>query len=65
MEAKYKYKFVRINFKQSLTKRIAESDYQMEIISHAQQGWRFMQIFAPMLSHGYCKYYELIFEKEI
>lgn len=39
-------------------------DYQEVIETHAKEGWRFKQIFAPATKgYGSAAYFELIFEK--
>ena len=57
----YKYKFIRLE--SSILSNRPQDEYQKIIISHAEKGWRFKQIFAPTAS-GETPYYELIFEKE-
>ena len=61
----YEYKYVKIKLKSGWFAKQPEHDYQQVIASHAEQGWRFVQIFAPAV-HGPCSsagYFELIFEK--
>lgn len=58
----YEYKFVRIDvsFRQK-----PQGDYQEIIWRHAEEGWRFVQVFAPGLSSaGNVKYFDVIFERE-
>ena len=58
------YKFVKIDFKK-ISGRPNE-DYREIIKSHAEQGWRFVQIFSPdFATSGVAvgSYYELIFER--
>ena len=63
-EINYDYKFVNVKLKSGwFTKRL-EQDYQQIIDSHAAQGWRFVQIFAPAVhGQGSAGYFETIFEK--
>ncbi|ASA20210.1 hypothetical protein B9T62_04975 [Paenibacillus donghaensis] len=45
----YEYKFIDIPLKKSKKALIVtEADYQELIRSHAAEGWRLVQIFAPM-----------------
>ena len=62
---KYKYKFVTVELKQgfSITLKPAE-DYHAIIDKHADEGWRFVQIFAPATyGTGAASYFEMIFER--
>lgn len=44
--------------------RKPKEDYQSIIHTHAEQGWRFVQIFAPATQgYGAAAYFELIFER--
>jgi hypothetical protein len=61
----YENKFVRINLKRGWTELKPEQDYQEIINKYTQEGWRFVQIFAPsIVGNGYASYYDLIFERE-
>jgi hypothetical protein len=63
METRYEYKFVRIELKGMFTLKPQE-DYQEIVHKHAAQGWRLVQIFAPLTSgNDAVPYFELIFEK--
>jgi hypothetical protein len=58
----FEYKFVRIDV--SFWQK-PQGDYQKIIEEHTQEGWRFVQVFAPGLSSaGNVKYFDLIFERE-
>jgi hypothetical protein len=61
----YEYKFVTLEFKPH-SKR---PKYHEVIETHAVEGWRFVQIFAPTFqpiigTSNKEKFYELIFERE-
>lgn len=59
----YKYKFVKIGLGGLFSSKPGR-DYKEVIAAHAQDGWRFVQIFAPATSgYGSAAYFELIFEK--
>jgi len=62
----FEYKFAKIEFKKISGK--SNEDYREVINSHAEQGWRFIQIFSPdFATSGVAvgSYYELIFERPI
>ncbi len=66
MKPKYEYRFVRLGEGWVSAKRTAELEYQEQILQHAQEGWRLVQVFAPgMGAYGAAKYYELILEREV
>ncbi|KAA6452024.1 DUF4177 domain-containing protein [Bacillus swezeyi] len=57
------YQFVRVELS-SFNKKPKE-DYQQIIHDYAQEGWKFIQIFAPGTSgYGTAAYFELIFERD-
>ena len=61
----YEYKFVKIDLKGILPPKSPVEDYHKIIEENAIEGWRLVQIFAPVVSAGpFAPYYELIFEKE-
>ena len=63
--ARFEYKFVRIGEGRFGAKKEAQNGYQDIIAEHARNGWRLVQIFAPVVATGgYARYYELILEKE-
>ena len=65
MTKRYEYKFLRLGEGMFWAKQKAENDYQQEIHTHARDGWRLVQVFAPSTGvDGWAKYYELIFERE-
>jgi len=56
---------VKIKLKNGLIKMKPEQDYQEVINKHTQEGWRFVQIFAPpIFNYGKATFYDLIFERE-
>ncbi len=62
----FDYKFVKIEFKKISGK--PKEDYREVIKSHAEKGWRFVQIFSPdFATSGVAagSYYELIFERPL
>ncbi|WP_226529384.1 DUF4177 domain-containing protein [Metabacillus niabensis] len=60
----YEYKFVKVDL--SNWNRKPKEDYQDIIRSHAEDGWRFVQIFAPATAgYGSASYFEIIFEKPL
>ena len=64
----YEYQFVRIEVPGGFLgmHQTPSEDHQELIRQHAQEGWRFVQIFAPG-THigGSVAYFELIFEKSL
>ena len=66
MAAKYEYKFVRIGEGWLAAHKSARTDYHAAIESHAADGWRLVQVFAPSFgAYGASKYVELILEREL
>ena len=66
MTQTYEYKYVRVRLKGGgFTGKFSES-YQHEIDAWAQDGWRFVQAFAPaVVGYGSSAYTDLIFEREV
>ena len=61
----YEYKFERIELKTGFLAMKPDSDYHKMIEERAEEGWRFVQIFAPATSaHPNASYFELIFERK-
>jgi hypothetical protein len=61
----YENKIVRINLKVGFGKMKPEEDYQDVIRKYTQEGWRFVQVFAPAINgNGYATFYDLIFERK-
>ena len=63
----YEYRFVRIEVEYNAfaTKHKLPKDYHEVIDTHAKEGWRLVQVFAPpVLGQGLAEYFELIFERE-
>jgi hypothetical protein len=60
----YEYKFVRLGEGRFTVRKSAFDAYQDVVHQHARDGWRLVQIFAPVLAFAAAKYYELIFERE-
>ncbi len=64
--AKYTYETVRIHMNSGFLRMKPQEDYREVIRRYAEQGWRFVQAFAPSVyGHGLSEYIDLIFEKEI
>ena len=60
----YEYKFATI--KLSSWNNKPTEDYQAIINNHAEDGWRFVQIFAPAIKgYGSAAYFEIIFERPL
>lgn len=60
----YEYKFVQVELKHGLLKSTSKEDYREIIQQNAEEGWRFVQIFAPGTGTvGSVDNFELIFEK--
>ncbi len=61
----YSYKYVKVKLSKGMPPKKPEEDYHMIIEEYAKQGWRFVQIFAPVVDAGpFAAYYEIIFEKK-
>lgn len=62
----FEYKVVRVEGK-GVFNRKPEGDYLSVIEDNAKEGWRFVQIFKPMILLVWAipAYYELIFEREV
>lgn len=61
----YNYDYVKVNISKGLPPKKPVEDYHAIIEDRAKQGWRLVQIFAPVVDPGpFVAYYELIFEKE-
>lgn len=66
MKEKYEYKFVRVKLEGGTWSGKFDDEYQREINEHAENGWRFVQGFAPaVMGYGASKFVDLIFEKRI
>ncbi|MFL0247133.1 DUF4177 domain-containing protein [Candidatus Clostridium stratigraminis] len=62
----YENKIVRINLKQRMLEMKPEQNYEDVINKYTQEGWRFIQVFAPpIFGSGAATFYDLIFEREI
>jgi len=60
----YEYKFEKVYLSLSSFNSQPLDDYHEIIQKHAQDGWRFVQIFAPSLKEtGQSSYFEMIFER--
>ncbi len=60
----YEYEFERLELKTGFWAMKCGADYHGVIRKRAEEGWRFVQIFAPTMSaHPNSSYFELIFEK--
>ncbi|MGV8026353.1 MAG: DUF4177 domain-containing protein [Anaerolineaceae bacterium] len=61
----YEYKFVKINLRGALPPKKPMEDYHKVIEENAKEGWRLVQIFAPVVAAGpFAAFYELIFERK-
>jgi hypothetical protein len=61
----YENIIVRINLKMGMLEVKPEQNYHEVINKYTQEGWRFVQIFAPPLrGSGVATFYDLIFERE-
>ncbi|HPO16599.1 MAG TPA: DUF4177 domain-containing protein [Candidatus Hydrogenedentes bacterium] len=66
MERRYEYHFERIKVNASFWRGNFSTDYQGLVALYAQNGWRFIQIYAPgTAKYGASKYADLIFEREV
>jgi hypothetical protein len=66
MTPRYEYKFVRIGEGKLSVKKIGRESYQDAVRTHAAEGWRLVQIFAPGTgAYGVAKYYELVLERPL
>ncbi|EOO23041.1 hypothetical protein ICM_06264 [Bacillus cereus BAG1X2-3] len=52
----YDYKFVKVEVNN--WKGEPKEDYKRIIAEHAEDGWKFVQIFAPSIA-GYAQYFEI------
>jgi hypothetical protein len=60
----YEYKFVE--FKLSRWDNTPKENYHETIVTHAKEGLRFVQLFAPVTSgNGSSTYFEIIFERPL
>lgn len=60
----YEYKFVKVDLSNWNSK--PKEDYQDIIVTHAKDGWKFVQIFAPATKgYGSASYFEIIFERSL
>lgn len=66
MTRQFEYKFVSVRLKGGWLTGWAKDDYREDIVNHAQDGWRFLQAFAPAVGGvGESGYADLIFEREL
>jgi hypothetical protein len=66
MQQKYEYKFVRLGEGWVAVREAGKQSYQETVHKHARDGWRLVQVFAPVIyPNGAAKYFELIFEREV
>jgi hypothetical protein len=64
MAVQYEYKFVSEKLKGHLLSG-AEPTYRESIVEHARDGWRLVQVFAPVGGVGPSGGVDLIFERPI
>ena len=58
------YDFVRIRLTRGILYSEPEADYQEVIRQKNEEGWEFVQIFAPSIAgDGTASFYELIFKR--
>ena len=58
------YDFVRIGLRRGILYSEPEADYKDVIRQKNEEGWEFVQIFAPSIAgEGTASYFELIFRK--
>ena len=63
---KYEYKFVRLGEGWLAAKRVAQREYPEVVRTHAREGWRLVQVYAPgMGAYGAAKYFEIILERPV
>ncbi len=63
---RYEYKFVRLGEGWFGVRREGREDYREVVRSHAQDGWRLVQIFAPSIGgYGHAKFFEVVLEREL
>jgi hypothetical protein len=61
----FEYKFIRLGEGFLGVRKEAKETYQETVQTHAREGWRLVQIFAPGIgASGAPKYYEIILERE-
>jgi hypothetical protein len=61
---RYEYKFVKVELKGGWSTDEPREDYRRIIDTHAKEGWRLVQVFAPATSGtGWSSYFEVIFER--
>ena len=66
MQREYEYKFVSVKLKGGWLTGKANPAYRETIVEHAQDGWRFVQAFAPAVGAvGESGHADLIFEREL
>jgi len=66
MKAKFEYKFVQVKLEGGYWTGNPKKGYRDEIINQAQDGWRFVQAFAPAVGgYGKASQVDLIFEREL
>ena len=60
----FEYKFEKLELKTGFWQMKPSRDYHAIIKKRADEGWRFLQVFAPAMSaHPNPSYLELIFER--
>jgi hypothetical protein len=65
MARAYEYKFVSVKLKGGWLSGRPKPEYRETIVEQAQDGWRFVQAFAPPVGGvGEADYADLIFERE-
>lgn len=60
----YEYKFERILTSFGFVTRTLDVDYRQVIVEYCDQGWEFVQIFAPAIfGNGLAPWFDLIFRR--
>jgi hypothetical protein len=66
MPKEFEYKFVSVKLKGGWLTGRTKPEYRDTIVEHAQDGWRFVQAFAPGVGAvGESDWADLIFEREV
>jgi len=59
------YDFIRIRLNRGILHSEPEEDYREVILRKSEEGWEFVQIFAPSIAgDGTASFFELIFRKQ-
>lgn len=62
----YVYEYVKVKLSKGMPPKKPEEDYHKIIEKYTEDGWRLVQIFAPVIDVGpFSAFYEIIFEKQV